>query len=96
MFQFAALASSIEDDGHPARRVAPFGDPGINGHLHLPRAFRCHVLLRLREPRHPPRALVLFISLAGITSRLFLFDIFLASFLVQFKDKTLLVSFVIH
>ena len=84
--------TGIQPDGLPHSDI-----PGSRVTCTYPGRFvACHVLLRLREPRHPPRALVLFISLAGITSRLFLFDIFLASFLVQFKDKTLLVSFVIH
>ena len=39
-------------DGRPsACRVAPFGYPGINGYLRLPRAFRS-----LSRPSSPPRA----------------------------------------
>jgi hypothetical protein len=41
MFQFPGLASHSRGmTGHDARRVAPFGDPRINGCLLLPRAFR--------------------------------------------------------
>ena len=41
MFQFPALASTTSMDDRPSDgRVVPFGDLRINGHLHLPRAFR--------------------------------------------------------
>ncbi len=60
MFQFPAFAPSILDgDG-----IAPAGLPhsDICGSMcicHSPQLFAaCHVLLRLREPRHPPCALV--------------------------------------
>ena len=52
MFQFPACASPLSGDaGHSVRRVAPFGNPGINGHLRLPRAYR-----RLSRPSSPPGA----------------------------------------
>ena len=52
MFQFPALASRILRDGSPSGcRVVPFGYPGINGRLRLPRAFRS-----LPRPSSPPRA----------------------------------------
>lgn len=51
MFRFTAFARSLERVGPPARRVAPFGYPGIKGHLHLLREFR-----RLSRPSSPPRA----------------------------------------
>ena len=35
----------------PACRVAPFGNPGIKGYLHLPQAYRS-----LSRPSSPPRA----------------------------------------
>ena len=64
--------TGIQPDGLPHSEI-----PGSTVTCTYPGRFvACHVLLRLREPRHPPRALVLFISLAGITSRLFLFYIF--------------------
>ena len=41
MFQFPRLASRTRRDGRPsAARVVPFGNPRINGHLHLPEAYR--------------------------------------------------------
>ena len=51
MFQFPALASAQESaDGRPsACRVVPFGNPGVNGHLHLTRAYRS-----LSRPSSPP------------------------------------------
>ena len=51
MFQFPRLApSEITDGGCPSdSRVVPFGNPGIRGHLHLPRAYR-----RLSRPSSPP------------------------------------------
>lgn len=46
------------DDGLGARQVSPFGHPGINGSCASARLFAAlHALRRLREPRHPPRAL---------------------------------------
>ena len=50
MFQFPALASlqTSRDDGR-SRRVVPFGNRGIKGHLHLPRAYRS-----LSRPSSPP------------------------------------------
>ena len=60
MFQFPAFASRIFlDDG-----IAPAGLPhsDICGSMRIcrsPQLFAaCHVLLRLREPRHPPCALI--------------------------------------
>ena len=41
----------LRDDRPSACRVAPFGYPGINGYLRLPRAFRS-----LSRPSSPPRA----------------------------------------
>ena len=41
IFQFPALASTTSVDDRPSDgRVVPFGDLRINGHLHLPGAFR--------------------------------------------------------
>ena len=41
MFQFPALASTTRVDDRPSDgRVVPFGNLRINGHLHLPGAFR--------------------------------------------------------
>ena len=37
---FLRLFCSTQDDGVLRRRVAPFGDPRINGYLLLPEAFR--------------------------------------------------------
>ena len=50
MFQFPALASlqKSRDDGR-SRRVVPFGNRRIKGHLHLPRAYRS-----LSRPSSPP------------------------------------------
>ena len=42
------------------RWVVPFGNPRINGYLHLHAAY--HVLHRLCEPRHPPCALHYFLD----------------------------------
>ena len=51
MFQFPRLApSDCADGGCPSdSRVVPFGNPGIRGHLHLPRAYRS-----LSRPSSPP------------------------------------------
>ena len=51
MFQFAAFAHLNRCDGSSIRRVAPFGDLRIKGHLHLPGAFRS-----LSRPSSPSRA----------------------------------------
>ena len=53
MFQFTAFASrTCARDGAPsARRVVPFGNPRITGHLHLRAAYRS-----LSRPSSPPRA----------------------------------------
>ena len=52
MFQFAAFASGFKPDAGPsARRVVPFGNPRINGHLHLNAAYRS-----LSRPSSPPGA----------------------------------------
>ena len=49
---FSSPRSPPFRDGRPsACRVAPFGYPGINGYLRLPRAFRS-----LSRPSSPPRA----------------------------------------
>ena len=42
---------SLRNDWPSTSRVAPFGYPGINGYLRLPRAFRS-----LSRPSSPPRA----------------------------------------
>ena len=51
MFQFPAFASAQmrADDRPSACRVVPFGNPGVNGHLHLTRAYRS-----LSRPSSPP------------------------------------------
>ncbi len=51
MFQFPALALPPlgGNAGHEARRVVPFGNPRITGHLHLPAAYRS-----LSRPSSPP------------------------------------------
>ena len=53
MFQFPAFASIQHSmDSRPsACWVVPFGNRGIKGHLHLPRAYRS-----LSRPSSPPRA----------------------------------------
>ena len=52
MFQFPAFASTKKvDDGPSGRRVVPFGNPRIKGHLLLPAAYRS-----LSRPSSPPRA----------------------------------------
>ena len=53
MFQFPRFASVHEHtDNHPSGDwVVPFGNRGIKGHLHLPRAYRS-----LSRPSSPPRA----------------------------------------
>ena len=52
MFQFPAFASIIYMDTYSSNRwVVPFGNPRINGHLHLPAAYRS-----LSRPSSPPRA----------------------------------------
>ena len=52
MFQFPAFASLKSKDSRPsAGWVVPFGNPRINGHLHLPAAYRS-----LSRPSSPPRA----------------------------------------
>ena len=52
MFQFPAFASLLSKDDYPSgNRVVPFGNPGVNGHLHLTRAYRS-----LSRPSSPPRA----------------------------------------
>ena len=46
------------DDGLSARRVSPFGHPGLTGTCASARLIAAlHALRRLREPRHPSRAL---------------------------------------
>ena len=51
MFQFPAYASFIKDSHSSNGWVVPFGNPGLNGHLHLNRAYRS-----LSRPSSPPRA----------------------------------------
>ena len=51
MFQFTGLTSRKRDDMPPACRVVPFGNPRINGCLHLPEAYRS-----LSRPSSSPRA----------------------------------------
>ncbi len=59
MFQFPALAPPIQGGGGIASAGLPHSD--ICGSMRIcrsPQLFAaCHVLLRLREPRHPPCAL---------------------------------------
>ena len=59
MFQFAAFASRYLRDAGIAPGGLPHSDiPGSKGICPSPGLFAaCHVLLRLREPRHPPCAL---------------------------------------
>ncbi len=51
MFQFSAFAHILNVCRTYARRVSPFGYPWINGHVHLPMAFRS-----LSRPSSPPGA----------------------------------------
>ena len=53
MFQFPAFASlhTSNDDRPSDGRVVPFGNPRVNGHLHLTAAYRS-----LSRPSSPPRA----------------------------------------
>ena len=49
---FSSPRSLSLRNGWPSTsRVAPFGNPGINGYLHLPQAYRS-----LSRPSSPPRA----------------------------------------
>ena len=59
MFQFPAFASlSLKDDGIASAGLPHSDIRGSRGICPSPRLFAaCHVLLRLREPRHPPCAL---------------------------------------
>ena len=63
MFQFPGFAPSFKDGGAVARAGLPHSD--IRGSMDIcssPRLFAaCHVLRRLREPRHPSCALVSFL-----------------------------------
>ncbi len=65
MFQFPTFASIIAMDDGIASAGLPHSDiRGSMGICPLPRLFAaCHVLLRLREPRHPPYALGNFVFL---------------------------------
>ena len=60
MFQFPTFASLILKDDGIASAGLPHSDiRGSKGICPSPRLFAaCHVLLRLREPRHPPCALL--------------------------------------
>ena len=50
MFQFPPFASLLSKDNSPSDYwVVPFGNPRINGHLHLPQAYRS-----LSRPSSPP------------------------------------------
>ena len=52
MFQFPPFASRLSrDDGTSCRRVVPFGNLRVKGHLHLTGAYRS-----LSRPSSPPRA----------------------------------------
>ena len=51
MFQFPRFASPEGDAAPSARRVVPFGDPRVNGHLRLDGAYRS-----LSRPSSPPGA----------------------------------------
>ena len=59
MFQFSAFASVLRTDDGIASAGLPHSDiRGSTGICPSPRLFAaCHVLRRLREPRHPPCAL---------------------------------------
>ena len=52
----------VSRDDRWSCRVAPFGNLRVTGYLLLAAAY--HVLLRLREPRHPPYALLYFLRRA--------------------------------
>ena len=62
MFQFPGFASGLRPDDAPERVGLPHSDiRGSQGICPSPRLFAaCHVLLRLREPRHPSCALLSF------------------------------------
>ncbi len=62
MFQFPGFASALRTDAGIAPGGLPHSDiRGSTGICPSPRLFAaCHVLLRLREPRHPPCALLSF------------------------------------
>ena len=60
-FSSPRLLPVSRDDRLPCR-VAPFGNLRVTGYLLLAAAY--HVLLRLREPRHPPYALLYFLRRA--------------------------------
>ena len=50
MFQFPPFASVLSTDNSPSDYwVVPFGNRGIKGYLHLPRAYRS-----LSRPSSPP------------------------------------------
>ena len=51
MFQFPAFAHCLQCGIASQYRVAPFGNSGIKGYLHLPRTYRS-----LSRPSSPPRA----------------------------------------
>ena len=58
MFQFPAFASAYADAGIASGGLPHSDIRGSMGICPSPRLFAaCHVLLRLREPRHPPCAL---------------------------------------
>ena len=50
-FSSLGLPQHCADDRPSDGRVVPFGNPWINGHLHLPKAYRS-----LSRPSSPPRA----------------------------------------
>ena len=59
MFQFPAFASAFADDGIASAGLPHSDICGSKRICRSPQLFAaCHVLLRLREPRHPPCALV--------------------------------------
>ena len=58
MFQFPGFAPCLARCRNCLRRVAPFGNPRINGYLPLPAAYRS-----LSRPSSPPRAKASFMCL---------------------------------
>ena len=72
MFQFPAFAPAFAGDRPSACRVAPFGYLRIITRLQFPSSpelfAAVHVLPRLRKPRHPPSALIAFLSSPALQS----------------------------
>ena len=71
MFQFPAFASAFADDGIASAGLPHSDICGSKRICRSPQLFAaCHVLLRLREPRHPPCALSRSVNIF-LTSRLY-------------------------